>query len=129
MVRTRLRTLIGEERAAVALEMALLAPVLISLIFGVIQMGLMMYVHHSMLNTVQETTRSISLGLLNAAAAEARAQADLPGWVDSYTMTIDDDGIDVTVTLVAPMGEAGIIDPLGLFEGREVSASATMRRN
>jgi hypothetical protein len=43
----------------------------------------------------------------------------------TYTVTATNDGTDAVVNISVPMGEAGLIDFLGLFSGT-LSSSVTM---
>ena len=43
----------------------------------------------------------------------------------SYSVTATNDGTDATVNITVPMGEAALIDFLGIFDGN-LSASVTL---
>jgi len=98
------RRLAGDRAGAVALEFALLAPVLIVLILGIVETGRALWVQNAMQLSVEEGAR---FALANPAATDgeiiARARAMLAGLnTDNFTYSVTtEDGADVTYVTVS----------------------------
>ena len=123
----------ARQEGAVALEFALVLPVLISVLFGIIQYGLVLFTQQMMVYAAREAARSYAVGSNTAAQSVTLAQTLLPANVDSYTINVTepDTGAsetDVTVNISADMADAAIINVLGtLMSGRTIQANIVMR--
>ncbi len=127
----RLRPLRGDERGGVLVEFAVLSPVLIILLLGILQFGMLFSVHSTMLNAARETARAMAVEGFseNQGAAFANQRlgpwGNLPFQVEARRPTPPDR--DVTVEISVPMEAAAIIDILGIFDGREMTVEMVMR--
>ena len=119
-----------DRRAAVAIEAAVVFPVLLLILVGVIQYGNIMFTQHMMVYTAREVARSYSMGEINVAGAKALAYEHLSAEPQDYAVNVVDSGVapnDVTVTIDLPMAEAALVVlPHNLFDGL-ISAEVTMR--
>ncbi len=120
-----------DRRGSVAIEMAIVLPVMLLILIGVIQYGNIMYTQHMMVYAAREVARSYSMGEINVAEAQERALDILSaGTPTSFDVNVVETGgvaNDVIVTIDLPMAEAAIITlPNDLFDGL-VSAQVTMR--
>jgi len=95
--------------------------VFITILTGLISFGSLFFIQGSMGDAV----RRMAIGELDPTQAEAYAQGGLVNWGMTYTVTATNDGTDATVNITVPMGDAALIDFLGIFSGT-LSASVTM---
>ena len=137
------------EDGATAVEMALVTPILLVILFGIIQFGFAFYLQNNMVNAAREAARRLAAGDLivggdascpgTANSAEKAACDYLSGWGGmTFTLLACDPAnvnatwcpgaTDVTVRITVPRADLAIADFLGLFSSGEVSASVTMRK-
>ncbi len=137
----RLRAWLASQRGrwnsgVVAVEMALVAPVLVTMLMGIIQFAAIFFLHNIMGNAVREASRALAIGSISTQSeVQSLVQGRLVNWGIAFTVETtlpdpnDPNDTDYTVTVSAPMSEAAIIDFLGLFENRTLEASVTMRED
>ena len=130
LARAALRAL-KDRRGSVAVEMALVLPVMLLILVGMIQYGNILYTEHMMVYTAREVARGYAMGEIVAQEAQARAIELLsPSQSQQFNVSVEETvggANDVTVTINLPMAEAAIIElPRDLFDGF-VSAEVTMR--
>jgi Flp pilus assembly protein TadG len=112
-----------DERGASAVEFALVLPVLVMLLLGVIQYGSLFLVQTRMNDAARDTARRLAVGdLKTEAEAEAHARAMLADWSDAFTAVAAlprPPDHDVIVTITVPMQQAALLDLVGLgMDGR-----------
>lgn len=73
------------QRGAVAVEAALVAPVLIALVMGTMEYGLLLFTYSSMQSAGREVTRQIAVNYTAAANAETLVKSRLPTWSKGST--------------------------------------------
>ncbi|MEW6745842.1 MAG: TadE/TadG family type IV pilus assembly protein [Planctomycetota bacterium] len=134
MIGTRARNHARAERGIVAVELAILLPLLLLLLFGIIEFGTIFFLRNNMFHAAREAARGVSVGELTGEEAEALAIGLLAefGVEFSVTVTVPDPGNpddhDVVVLITAPLAAAALGDALGLFDESDVlQASVTMR--
>lgn len=128
----RIRRLARDIRGAVALEFALVLPILIAVLFGIIQFGLVMFTQQMMVYAAREAARSYAVGVSTASQAQSLTQGLLPATSSNYTITVTepDTGAgetDVTVTISTPMSDAAIVNVLGSVMSGNIQAQIVMR--
>ena len=122
------------QRGAAAVEMALVLPILVSITFGIIQFGSILYLQSNMLNAARESTRKLAVGEVNVAGAEQAALDYLGNWSMNFTVTVslpdpnDPNDTDVSVEISVPLKEASLVDVLALFDTGDLKAAVTMRQ-
>src|SRR5262245_38890635 len=103
-----------DERGASAVEFALVLPVLVMLLLGVIQYGSLFLVQTRMNDAARDTARRLAVGdLKTEAEAEAHARAMLADWSAPFKTVAalpDPPDHDVTVTITVPMQQAALVD-------------------
>lgn len=130
------RNLLGmlwrDRRGASAVEFALVAPLLISLLLGIIQYGSLFLLQTRMTDTARDTARRLAVGeLATESDAEAYAEARLAGWSAPFTATavLPDPGEhDVSITISVPKAEAALINLVGFGMDGELSVAFHMLR-
>lgn len=130
----RLRHLPRDERGVTAVEFVFVAPILILILGGILQFGLVLYLQNHMNDVARDVSRRVAVAELSEAEGEAAAQNALINWGMTYTVDVampdpaDPTDRDIDVTISVPMSEASLIDILGLFQSGSLTASVTMRQ-
>lgn len=132
-MRTRMRQFTKNEDGVSAVELALIAPILVLLLAGIIQLGSIMFLQNHMTNVARETARRVAIGELSEVQSETEAESALVDWGINYTVdttlvvnTFDNTKNDITVNISAPMSDAAIMDVFGLFQAGTLGTSVTM---
>ena len=68
------------DSGSAAVEFAIVLPIFLAILFGIIQFGSVLFLHNNMVNAARETARRMSVAELTAANAPAFAQNYLAGW-------------------------------------------------
>ena len=110
---------------SVSVEMGVAAIMFTTLITGLISFGSLFFVQGSMGDAARDAVRRMATGELDTTQAQTYAQAELVNWGMTYTVVATNDGTEATINITVPMGEAALIDFLGIFSGT-LSASVTM---
>ncbi|MBC8104999.1 MAG: pilus assembly protein [Anaerolineae bacterium] len=120
-------------RGAEVLEMALMMPILIGLIFGMVEFGYFFYLKHNLQAAAREGARWGSTLNSNDTEAVAKASAfltasNLPA--GSFSINSTTSGDTITVTVQATWGNVGILHlPLiPLPDSKVVKGVAVMRK-
>lgn len=133
-LRARLRQSLRDNRGVAAVEFAFVLPIIILLLAGVIQFGMLLFLQNHMTNVARETSRRVAVGELTKDEAKTEAEGDLVNWGISYDVDVtvpdgsDPDDKDIIVTISAPMSEASLIDILGIFGEGKLQTAVTMRQ-
>ena len=136
-------------RGAAVVEMAVVAPVLILLLGGIIQFGGLFFLHNNMVNAAREAARALAVKKVAVAgspdcsappagSAEELACNHLSGWASTtFTLAVcnptvpgphcDAGSSDVAVEITVPLSEASLWDALGLFQTGTLEARVIMR--
>lgn len=121
-------------RGAIAVEMALVTPVMLALTLGIIQFGMLFYLQNSMVNAARETSRALAIGSITSSQAQTYAEGLLVDWNVTFTVNpqmpnaADPTDTAVVVSISAPMSQAVVVDPFGVFGSNTISANAVMRK-
>lgn len=121
---------------AIAIEFALIAPVLLLILFGIIEFGSVMYVRHVMFFAAREAARSYVTGtsattsaavdVAKTALSDGNAAGDFS--VSATASGLGTDSGLITVTISTPMSDAALVNalPNNLLGDSNLTASATM---
>ena len=119
-----------EEGGASAVEFALILPLLIMLLLGVIQYGSLFLVQTRMNDAARDTARRLAVGDLKTETdAEAHARALLADWAAPFTAVAAlprPPDHDVSVTITVPMRQAALLDLVGFGMGGQLKAEFHM---
>ena len=121
----------GARAGGVLLEFAIALPVLLIVVLATMELGLLFFVRHAMLNSARDAARSYAIGEFDAAGTAALASQRLQGINVGFTITTSPDadtGADRWVQIVAPIDGAVLNDPLNLFADDYITVRVTMRR-
>lgn len=115
-----------------AIEFAIIAPVVIALLTGIIQFGFVLFIQNHMVDVARDAARRFAVGETTQAETVQFAQDTLINWNVTYTVTVtppnpsDLNDNDVTVDISLPRSHAAIADIFGLFQSGTLNASVTM---
>jgi Flp pilus assembly protein TadG len=120
-------------RAAVAVEMAVVTPVLLTMLFGIIEFGWLFTVRHTMVNAAREGARLGSLAGATSGDAQVRALEMLE------TLNIDDDCTVavtaateddpmVTVRISVPRASVSLVGTFFNMTSGTIEGEASMRK-
>ncbi len=113
------------EDGSVSIEMGIATIVFTTMLTGLISFGSLFFIQGSMGDAARDAVRRVATGEMTTAQAQTYAQSHLIDWGMTYTVTATNDGTDATVNITVPMGDAALIDFLGIFSG-ELAATVTM---
>ncbi len=122
------------EAGVAAVEFGLILPVLVLMLTGIIQFGMLMFVQNQMTNVARETSRRLAVGELTTAAAQQYARGSLVFPSANFTVAVtgpdpaSPNPKDITVDIRVPFSEVSLVDILGLFQSGTLRASVTMRQ-
>ena len=129
IARGRLRVLRGRERGAAAVEFALVLPLLIVLLLGIIDFGLYYYNDLQLTHAARDAARYLSVNNLAGADAAISGATLVSTSIDARGMSPATSGQPATVTLHATYS---FLTPLPLIVGigrtLGINASVVMRR-
>ncbi len=122
-----LGSFISNQRGVAAVELAFVLPVLVIMLTGIAQMGLMFFVQNNMANVSQETVRLVAVGELTTGEGQTYADGKLINWGMTYTINVQQVGDDIVVDISVPLSEVAVVDYLGLFESGDMTSQSSMR--
>ncbi len=77
------------ESGVSAVEFAIIVPVLMTIVMGVLEFGMILYTFNSSENAARDVARRLATNRLTTAQASDTAKAELPGWASpSATVTV-----------------------------------------
>ncbi len=132
------------------MEFALVSPVLLTLLFGIVQFGFFFHAQANMGNAVREAARQLAVGAAtiggtsscassSSGTAEAVACGKITGLSlaritvtacdpDNADASLCPEADDVAVKLSIPRSSIAYVDILGLFNSGKLEAQVTMRK-
>lgn len=136
------KALASDDRGAAAVELVFALPLLITLLFGIIQFGFIFFVWNDMMNAAREGARRLAV---DSTITEVQAQTIVENWLVDWPATFtvtacttaDDTATPATctgddevfVTVTAPMAEVAMIGNFVDFLGvRDLTAQVVMRK-
>lgn len=126
----RIGGLLRDMRGGVALEFAILLPVVLTILFGIIQYGNILYVRQLMTQAAEEAARSYAYDSTTAANAESLAANRLVSTGLTYSVTLTEPAADETnvrVLITTPMNEAALVNVLGAVISGNIEVSVILR--
>jgi hypothetical protein len=115
-------------RAAIAVEFALVMPILLLFLLGSVQLASAFFVQNNLLNTARELARRLATDQVAVQDAERWAIERLPALSEAFDVDVtapdptDPNADFFRVVIVVPLADAVIIDPLGLFRAGNLRA-------
>ncbi len=121
----------GKRTGGVLLEFALAMPLFLILILATMEISLLLFVRHAMLNAARDAARSYAIREFDAAESAALASQRLSA-INNVDFTIttspdSDTSVDRWVEISAPIDGTALNDPLGIFDDGSMTVRVTMR--
>ncbi len=90
-----------DRRGSAALEFAMVLPMLVTVLIGTMQYGLLMFTYASMLDAARNATRKLAVSVASESQARTAALAVLPSWIAAarWTVTPQDTGTTGTTSV------------------------------
>jgi len=122
-------SLLACSRGASAAEFALVLPLLLLTLCGVMQYGVLMFTYNSMQTNARNGARALAVGSATPAAVTASIKAGLPGWVAPGDVTVvagpaEDNQVHTAITV--PSAKATIMRLVPM--PTDISVDVVMRR-
>ena len=144
-LQTFVNSLLKDKSGANAVEFAIVVPVLLLIVLGIIQFGIILFTYNNMVQAAREAARTLAVQETNATEAQQIALNQLGFSGLPFTVTICEPVVvtpphgpacapplnpasDVSVMITVPLSEATIVDILGLFSTGDLQATVTMRK-
>jgi len=127
-VRRSARIFWTDLRGLAAIEFAVVLPIVIVMIFAMIQYGVIFSTRQTMSSAARTAIRSYAVGTSTSAEAEQMAIDLLNNASLDFTVSITDDGTDATILITLPMADAALVNALTdtLMDG-DIEVSFSMR--
>jgi hypothetical protein len=128
-IETTPRPSLGNDAGAAAVELALVLPVALLLLMGIIQFGALLFLQNTMVNVANDVARRVSVGDLTTTAGEALAEERLAGWNATFTVNVTEPtSNDIQVAISVPLADAAIVDFGHFLDAGDLTAQATVRK-
>lgn len=114
-----------DERGSPAVEFALIAPVFMLFLFGIVQFGFAFFTYNDMFNGAREGARRLAVGVTESEAIN-RAEESMT-LARNYSFVPASSSHDVTMSVTLTLADAMIISVIPLPD-IVLTASATMRK-
>jgi Flp pilus assembly protein TadG len=117
---------------AAAVEFAIVLPIFLMLLFGIIQFGAVLFLHNNMVNAAREAARRMSVDeSFDSGQAQTYAQNYLADWNLAFSVTASAPASgstsgDILVQISVPAADAALVNFPIIWPGNLV-AEATMR--
>ncbi len=118
-------------RGAELLEFALVLPIFLMLLLGMLEFATLFFVRHSMLHAAREAARSYSINEFNDIETQQLATDILAGINANFTVEVSPQAsadVERWVEISIPIGEASLGDPLSVLGSQDLTVRVTMRR-
>ena len=120
---------------AVAMEFALIAPILSVMLFSIIEYGFVFVAYSSMHMAATSTARQLAVNDLTVTDAPATVKARMPAWVANAstvtavpTVAANPNNSTVTVTVTAPVANATPLSYFTLQPNWTLTSTATVKQ-
>ncbi len=133
----------GRRRAAAVVEMAVVTPLLLTLVFGIIEFGWTMMVRETMVNAAREGCRTAVLRYQNNTQLETAVRNRVNRTLETINLALDDD-VDIefehaanpplapndmeTVTLSLPLSRISLLGDFFGLGDNTMQTTCTMRK-
>ena len=114
----------------VAVEFAVMLPIVLSMLFGIIQYGNILYIRQLMTQAAEEAARAYAFDSMAAADAETLAEERLENTGLVYTVTLSEPSsseTNVKVEITTPMEDAALVNMLGSVMDGDIEVFVILR--
>jgi hypothetical protein len=121
------------EAGLATVELALVLPLLLALLFGAVHFAGLFFLESNMLNASRDAARRLAVGEFTAGQAEAAIEDALASWPAEFDVAItlpdggDPDDRDVIVEVSTTVADAGLVEFISSMHPGTLRARVTMR--
>ena len=112
------RVFARDENGIAAVELALVLPVLLTLLVGIVDFGSLYLLRNNMVTVARESARALAVKSVSATEAQLMAENSFVGWKNATFTVVAEEPVapntDVNVTITVPMAD---VAPIGLVFG------------
>ena len=122
------------ERGLATVELALILPLLLALLFGAVHFAGLFFLENTMLNASRDAARRLAVGEFTTGQAQSSIADALSSWPAEFTVTItmpdpdDEDDRDIVVEVLTTVADAGLVDFISSMHPGNIRARVTMRQ-
>jgi Flp pilus assembly protein TadG len=112
------RPALAHRRGSVALEYAIVAPLMFTMILGIIEYGFVFYGYSSVQLAANQTARDIAVNTHNIATAEDDLNEKLPPWIGPSDVTVvrtNPTNLERSEVVITAVTDAGAATPIKIF--------------
>ena len=115
-------------------ETALVLPVLLTVVAGIVEFGGMFWLKSEMINLARDAARRIAVGEMTSGQVQAFVATGFGSWPQTFSVVVHTPNPavptdkDVVVTITVPMSQASLMDIFGMFQQGDLTAKITMRQ-
>lgn len=112
------RPILVHRRGAVALEFAIIAPLMFAMVLGILEYGFVFYGYSAVQTAANQTARDIAVNAASLASAQANLNARLPAWIGpSEVAVVKTNTSDLTKSniVLTAVTDAGNATPIKIF--------------
>ncbi len=130
----RARRLCHDDSGIAAVEFALVLPILLLLLGGIMQFGSLFFIQNNMTDVARDSARRLAVGELTSADTPQYVQDSLVDWGVTFSVAVtepdpnDPDDKDITVAISAPMSQASLINLLNFADSQVLSVQVIARQ-
>ncbi len=123
-----------KERGLAVVELALLMPLLILMLFGTIHFSALFFLQNNMVNAARDAARRLAVGEITPGQARTSIEDQLDDWPANFTIDIDMPNPldpldrDIEVDILVPVKDASLIAFLGDLQQGNLHAQVVMRQ-
>lgn len=123
-----LRRLRGADRGSVAVETAIVMPLVLALMLGAAELSMYFLLENQATQVAFDTARRLAVGDLSVQGASAYIEDRLSSWDLTYQIDASENGSDVSVSIAADLRSSAYFTLSGLFPGHDLSVASVFRK-
>jgi Flp pilus assembly protein TadG len=115
-----------DQSGAAAVEFAFVGPVLVVMLIGICQFGMILHIQSEMAHVARNAARLLSVQSIVVADAPAYVSSKLPAWGGGYQTNVAMAADTYTVTVTIPTEDVAFFPFMEGYFGDSLSASASI---
>jgi Flp pilus assembly protein TadG len=127
-IRNLVRQFRANDRGSVSVELSVIMPVFLFLTFGAFEVANYQTLEGEIHHTVRTIGRSLSVGDLQAADAQAAVETSLASWGATPTISVNETASEVTLSVSVAVADIAMFSFLDALQSVSASSSLTFRK-
>ncbi len=121
---TLLARISTEQTGASAVEFALVLPIFLLFMAGIIQFSTAYFVQAQMADVARDTARRVMVGQIDATAGRTYAKNQLFSWGATFEVAVTDTTNETAVDITVPLSDVSLMNIFGFFKSGNLQARA-----